>query len=56
MYIGIPMNILAAERAFLHDFCYSSVSLWNNLANSVFDVVGLAGFKSGAIFFIGLSY
>ena len=33
-----------------------SVSLWNDLANPVFDGVGLAGFKSRAnVFFIGLS-
>ena len=33
-----------------------SVSLWNDLAGPVFDVVGLAGFKSRAnVFFIGLS-
>ena len=32
-----------------------SVSLWNDLANPVFDGVGLAGFKSRAIFLIGLS-
>ena len=33
-----------------------SVSLWNDLANSVFDSVGLVGFKSRANdFFIGLS-
>ena len=34
-----------------------SVSLWNDLANPVFDGVGLAGFKSRAMqcFFIGLS-
>ena len=31
-----------------------SVSLWNDLANPVFDGVGLAGFK-GQYFFIGLS-
>ena len=34
-----------------------SVSLWNDLANSVFDCVGLAGFKSRYnAFFIGLSF
>ena len=33
-----------------------SVSLWNDLANSVFDGVGLAGFKSRAnAYFFGLS-
>ena len=31
-----------------------SVSLWNDLANPVFDGVGLAGFKTGQCFFIGL--
>ena len=29
-----------------------SVSLWNDLANPVFDGVGLAGFKSRAIAFL----
>ena len=34
-----------------------SLSLWNDLANPVFDGVGLAGFKSRAnAFFIGLCY
>ena len=32
-----------------------SVSLWNYLADPVFDGVGLAGFKSGANAFFGLS-
>ena len=37
-------------------FIRLSVSLWNDLTDPVFDVVGLAGFKSRAIaFFIGLS-
>ena len=31
------------------------MSLWNDLANPVFDGVGLAGFKSRANFFFGLS-
>ena len=36
-------------------FILLSVSLWNDLANPVFDGVGLAGFKSRAnAFFIGL--
>ena len=32
-----------------------SVSLWNDLANTIFDRVGLAGFKSRANVFFGLS-
>ena len=37
-------------------FISLSVSLWNDLANPVFDGVGLMGFKSRAnVFFIGLS-
>ena len=35
---------LAVQR----DFILFSVSLWNDLANPVFDAVGLAGFKSSA--------
>ena len=43
---------LAVQRTFIP----LSVSLWNDLADAVFDVVGLAGFKSRAnAFFIGLS-
>ena len=38
-------------------FILLSVYLWNDLASSVFDGVGLAGFKSRAYaFFIGLSF
>ena len=33
-------------------FILSSVSLWNDLANPVFDGVGLAGFKSRANAFL----
>ena len=36
------------SRTFIH----LSVSLWNNLANPVFDGVGLAGFKSRANAFL----
>ena len=32
------------------------MSLWNDLADTVFDGVGLAGFKSMHCLFIGLSY
>ena len=41
---------------YLMTFVLLSVSLWNNLADTVLDAVGLAGFKSmGQCVFIGLS-
>ena len=37
---------------YMWTFIPLSVSLWNDLANPVFDVVGLAGFKSRANAFL----
>ena len=55
---GILIRFLAAEPAwpYRRTFVPLSVFLWNDLADPVFDGVGLAGFKSRAnAFFIGLS-
>ena len=51
-HIGILMLHLAAEPRLLQNLAYRrtfvllSVFLWNDLANPVFNGVGLAGFKS----------
>ena len=49
-HIGTLMHRLAAEpcRQYSRTFIPLSVSLRNDLANLVFDGVGLAGFKSRA--------
>ena len=46
--IGTLMHRLAAEPTFIP----LPVSLWNDLANPVFEGVGLAGFKSRANAFL----
>ena len=48
-HIGTLMHRLAAELLqYSRTFIPFSVSLWDDLANPVFDGVGLAGFKSRA--------
>ena len=49
-HIGTLMYSLAAEPSlhYSRTFIPFLVSLWNDLANPVFDGVGLAGFKSRA--------
>ena len=53
-HIGILMRHLAAElrMQYRRTFVPLSVSLWNDLADPVFDGVGLAGFKSRANAFL----
>ena len=51
-HIEILMRVFAAEPRVLYDFRPLSVSLWNDLADPVFDGVGLAGFKSRANAFL----
>ena len=46
-----PLKNLAVPQ----DLLPSSVSLWNDLADPVFDVVGLAGFNSRASAFFLLA-
>ena len=54
-HIGILMRRLAAEPHSTAGLLFlRSVSLWNDLADLVFDGVGLAGFKSRANDFIAL--
>ena len=54
LHIGTLMHSLAAEpcstakKKYSRTFIPFSVSLWNDLASSVFDGVGLVGFKSRA--------
>ena len=45
-HIGILISLLTAEPPCTAGPLFHSVSLWNNLADPVFDGVGLAGFKS----------
>ena len=51
-HIGTLMHRLAAEPLYSRTFILLSVSLWNDLANPVFDGVGLAGFKNRANAFL----
>ena len=53
-HIGILMHLIAAEpRSTSRTFIPISVSLWNDLADQVCDVVRLAGIKSKAnVFFM----
>ena len=51
-FVGGGGNIAIATALLPSSF---AVSLWNDLANPVFDGVGLAGFKSSQCFFISLS-
>ena len=52
-HIGKRMHRLAAEPRSTTGLLFPlSVSLWNYLANPVFDGVGLAGFKSRANAFL----
>ena len=51
LHIGILMHRLAAEPC-RKTFIPLSVSLWNDVADPVFDGVGLAGFKSRANAFL----
>ena len=51
-YTYAPLQNLAVQQAFVK----LTVSLWKDFADTVFDGVGLAGFKSSAnVFSIGLS-
>ena len=53
-YTDAPLRCRTSQYS--RTFIRLSVSLWNDLANPVFDGVGLAGFKSSANdFFIGPS-
>ena len=45
-HIGTLMRRLAAESRSTAGLLFPSVSLWNDLADPVFDGVGLVGFKS----------
>ena len=47
--VRVTRGALAAHRCqYSRTFILHSVSLWNDLANPVFDGVGLSGFKSRA--------
>ena len=50
-HIGILMRRLAAEPRSTAGLC-SSLCVWDNIADPVFDGVGLAGFKSRANTFL----
>ena len=53
VHIGTLLHRLAAEPRSTAGLLFTlSVSLWNDLANPVFDGVGLAGFKSRANAFL----
>ena len=45
-HISTLMRRLAAEPCSTAGLLFLSVSLWNDLANPLFDGVGLVGFKS----------
>ena len=52
-HIGILMRRIAAEPCSTAGLLFSPLmSLWNDLADPIFDVVGLAGFKSRANAFL----
>ena len=51
LHAGILMRRLAANLAVPQEF-YSTLSLWDDLVDPVFDGVGLAGFKSRANAFL----
>ena len=57
MLIGMHIGILMSRHGVPQDFCSPlSQSLWNDLADPVFNGVGLAGFKSRVnAFFTGMS-
>ena len=46
--IGILIRLSAAYKSSQRTFIHLSVSLWNDLADPVFDCVGLVGFMSRA--------
>ena len=51
-HIGILKRCLAAEPRNTELLLFPSVSLWNGLADPIFDDVGLMGFKSRANAFL----
>ena len=61
-YVPVPVirgSLVALRYTYAPPCCrtsQSSVSLWNDLVDPVFDDVGHAGFKNKAIFFIVLSW
>ena len=50
--IGILIRLSAAYKSAQRTFIHLSVSLWNDLADPVFDGVGLVGFMSRANAFL----
>ena len=52
LLIGTRSRLLIVGLLSISEFVPLSVSLWNGLSDSVFDGVGLAGFKSRANAFL----